>query len=69
VVDAGTGFPSADVDVVAYWQVSYVPALLAMRWEHADIYLTEAVTDADGQFRIPAWGPVNLPDGCPCRRI
>src|SRR5258706_14944460 len=38
VIDADTGAPVAGANVVAYWRVSYAPALVAMHRERATIH-------------------------------
>jgi len=69
VVDGATNEPLVGVNVLAHWSVTYAPGLLAMHYEHADVYLTETVTDADGRFQIPGWGPVSLPAGVPASAL
>ncbi|MGD8642133.1 MAG: hypothetical protein PVG89_15960, partial [Gammaproteobacteria bacterium] len=56
VVDADTKQPLKDVIVVAHWQLveggfldSSVPA--------GELMVMEAVTDAQGKFHFPEWGP------------
>lgn len=56
VVDAETKEPLKDVIVVAHWQLvegtlvdSSIPA--------GELMVMEAVTDADGMFHFPGWGP------------
>lgn len=56
VVDAETKEPLKDVIVVAHWQLveggfldSSIPA--------GELMVMEAVTDVDGKFYFPAWGP------------
>lgn len=56
IVDAETKQPLKDVIVVAHWQLveggfldSSVPA--------GELMVMEAVTDAEGKFHFPAWGP------------
>lgn len=50
VVDEETGRPLEGVVAVAIWQLE--PSGLQIR-----LQVTEAVTDAQGQFFIPGWGP------------
>jgi hypothetical protein len=57
VVDAETNEPLEGVIVVAHWVLDYASSPLAMHAEHADWMLMETVTDSNGQFRFPAWGP------------
>lgn len=56
VVDAETKEPLQGVIVVAHWQLvqggfldSSIPA--------GELMVMEAITDADGKFHFPAWGP------------
>jgi hypothetical protein len=50
VVNEETGDPLPDVVVVALWELRQVSA-------RPRLHITEAVTDAQGNFHIPAWGP------------
>ena len=50
VVNEETGEPLEGVVVVALWELRQVSA-------RPRIHITEAVTDAQGQFHIPGWGP------------
>ena len=52
VVDAATGQPLAGVIVVAQWVQSVAPAGTPHR-----LQVFETVTDAQGRYRFPAWGP------------
>jgi hypothetical protein len=52
VVDQTTGIPIANAAVAASWRLT--------SWESSTVrclQLSEATTDAEGKFRIPAWGP------------
>jgi hypothetical protein len=60
VVDAETGEPLEGVNVVAHWAVLSVTGRGA-----GDLELTEAVTDKDGKFYIPGWGPKSLDSDLP----
>ena len=60
VVDAETGQPIEGVSVVAHW-VLHGPTWVSA----ADLELTEAVTDKDGRFHIPGWGPKSIPNDLP----
>ena len=51
IVDAATGRPIEGTVVVAVWQLETVSG------EGPRLQVTEAVTDAQGQFFIPGWGP------------
>lgn len=55
VVDQQTGKPIEGVVVTASWQSEiHTPR----GWIHGEqVMLQEAVTDATGRFRLPAWGP------------
>jgi hypothetical protein len=60
VVDAETGEPLEDVVVVAEW-------LLEGRPFHPDVigrlHLEETVTDGEGRYRFPKWGPLRVKEG------
>jgi hypothetical protein len=60
VVDAETGEPLEGVNVVAHWAVLSVTGRGA-----GDLELTEAVTDKEGKFYIPGWGPKSLDSDLP----
>ena len=51
VVDAATGRPIDRAVVVAVWQLETVSG------EGPRLQVTEAMTDANGQFFVPGWGP------------
>lgn len=59
VVDAGTRQPVADVIVVAEWRLE--------GGLHTDtigrLHLQETVTDEQGIYRLPAWGPIKVEKG------
>lgn len=60
VVDAESGEPLEGVNVVAHW-VMHDPA-----WRSAgDLELMEAVTNKEGKFHIPGWGPRAIPSDLP----
>ena len=50
VVDEATGDPVPDVVVVALWELRQIAA-------RPRLHVAEAVTDAQGRFYIPGWGP------------
>jgi hypothetical protein len=55
VVDGATGQPLEDVIVVARW------VLKRMYGDGPHLHIAETVTDRDGKFLIPAWGPKSRP--------
>jgi hypothetical protein len=58
VVDKETGKPLAGVVVVAHWALESVSAIIPHQVNPAgSLMILEAVTDQDGWFRFPAWGP------------
>jgi hypothetical protein len=60
VVDAETGEPLEGVNVVAQW------ILHGPTWVSAgSLEVDEAVTDKDGRFHIPGWGPKEVPGDLP----
>lgn len=57
IVDADTGQPLEGVNIVAQWQIE-------RKWvgdDKALLYVTEAVTDKEGNYSFPARGPILLP--------
>jgi len=58
VVDKDTGQPLEGVIVVAQWQPDFVGTF--GRREGSVINSFEAVTDKEGRYQIPAWGPKPL---------
>lgn len=61
VVDAETKQPLEGVIVVALWELKY-------GWEGGGAYpltVMEAVTDKNGRFYFPAWGPKPIPEHLP----
>lgn len=65
VVDAETKRPMGGVTVVAHWGLVY-PLLLHGHGRN-DMEILEAVTDDDGWFQFPAWGPRAIPAEVPSR--
>ena len=57
VVDADTGEPLEGVNVVAHWMMEDPVAARGQ----GDLELMEAVTDRNGEFRFPGWGPKAIP--------
>jgi hypothetical protein len=60
VVDAETWEPLEGVNVVADWVLHYP----TWRWA-GSLEVAEAVTDKNGQFHIPGWGPKAVPSHLP----
>jgi hypothetical protein len=56
VVDSATGKPIPDVIVVTRWQLEDVNGHFA-----GNFHVDEAITNAQGEFSIPAWGPTAVP--------
>lgn len=59
VVDAETKQPLEGVVVVAHWQLFY--STVGGRVPGDQLMVLEAVTDKDGKFTFPAWGPKKVP--------
>ena len=57
VVDDSTGEPLQDVAVVAYWEL-HGGSITGDSLPCGAANVEEAVTDKDGKFHIPAWGPL-----------
>lgn len=62
LVDADTGQPLAGVPVVAYWELKS-GSLAGDSLPCGAAGVEEAVTDKNGKFHIPGWGPVKGPCG------
>ena len=61
VVDAESKQPMEGVNVVAHWLLEY-----GLEGGGAtDITTMETVTDKNGRFYFPAWGPKEIPDNLP----
>jgi hypothetical protein len=52
VVDEGSGAPIADAVVLVNWQLKGMEG-----YPQGQLAIFERVTDAEGRFQIPAWGP------------
>ena len=68
VVDAKTNQPLEGVIVVAHWEVGrVVPTFVPIMPFGNDprgpfqLQIMETVTDANGRFHFPAWGPLSVP--------
>lgn len=57
VVDADTQAPIEGVNVVAHWKLKFG----IEGGSSSDLELMESVTDANGRFYFPAWGPKSAP--------
>lgn len=60
VVDADSGTPLEGVVVVARWEWrDYLPTLFGYPYRNVGnaLHIAEAVTDRNGRFAIPGWGP------------
>lgn len=62
VVDAETKQPIEGVNIVAHWQLE---GGLEGGNNVGQMMVMEAVTDANGKFSFPAWGPKEMPIGLP----
>jgi hypothetical protein len=60
VVDAETHQPLEGVNIVAHWTL-----LVGDHGRETDLVLMEAVTDSNGRYYFPEWGPVPIPAGLP----
>ena len=66
VVDAETKQPLKGVNVIAMWTLTHTNHF-ALHGGHSyyALEVAEAVTDEDGWFRLPAWGPMSIPAEVP----
>jgi hypothetical protein len=62
VVDEESGKPLQGVIVVAQWQPYFPPS-----GHRGVIHVYEAVTDREGKYHIPSWGPKPVPLGAEMR--
>lgn len=62
VIDADTGQPIEGVVAVAYWELNK-GSLAGDSLPCGSANVEEAVTDKDGRFHLPAWGPIKNPCG------
>lgn len=58
VVDANTGKPLAGVAVMAYWEL-HNGSFTGHSFGCGAVDVEGAVTDQDGEFHIPGWGPIS----------
>jgi hypothetical protein len=63
VIDAETKLPLAGVNVLAEWEFAY--SLPIHGGGTQDIELLETVTNDEGWFELPSWGPKSTPSGVP----
>lgn len=61
VTDVDSGQPLEGVIVVAHWRLRFG----LEGGSGADMKIMETVTDQQGHFFFPAWGPEPIPDGLP----
>lgn len=66
VVDADTGKPLAGVAVMAYWEL-HNGSLTGHSFGCGAVDVEGSVTDQEGQFHIPGWGPVSIFGSCGMR--
>jgi hypothetical protein len=69
VIDAATGAPIEGAVVIATWKIELLPNPAAIvlglvigghgSSEQRTVYISEAVSDRDGRFMIPAWSPAD----------
>lgn len=63
VVDAETGKPLEGAIIVVQWQPYFVRAVAHAPGHSGSIHTYEALTDKEGRYAIPAWGPKPVPVG------
>jgi hypothetical protein len=61
VVDADTKQPLSEVNVVAHWVLNFG----LEGGSGTDLVLMETVTDSEGQYKFPGWGPIQVPASLP----
>ncbi|MGE0355387.1 MAG: hypothetical protein AB7P08_00590 [Burkholderiales bacterium] len=67
VVDADTNEPLADVIVVVKWEYEYHRREISESLGRGTFEFAETVTDGNGEFRFPGWGPKDVPRDTPGR--
>lgn len=63
VLDARTGAPLEGAVVLATWKISGCCATVQAPARQRVVAVSEALTDAQGKYRIEAWGPIDRPLG------
>lgn len=63
VVDLATGKPLAGVAVAAYWEL-HEGSLFGHSPGCGAIDMEGTVTDANGEFHLPGWGPITVSASC-----
>jgi len=63
VTDAQTGAPIEGAVVLATWKMSGCCATFQSSLRHRVVAVSETMTDAQGNYRIEAWGPIDRPLG------
>ena len=67
VVDADSGEPLEDVIVVVKWEFDYIPPGISEHRGFGTFEFAEAVTNKNGEFMFPGWGPKAVPSDTPSR--
>jgi hypothetical protein len=61
VVDAATKQPLEGVNIVAHWVVNFG----IEGGQGTDLMLMETISDRNGRYSFPAWGPEQVPGNLP----
>ena len=67
VVDADSGEPLEDVIVVVKWEYEYLRREMSESRGQGTFEFAETVTNRNGEFSFPAWGPKEVPRDVPGR--
>lgn len=67
VVDADSNELLADVIVVVKWEFEYIPPGISEHRGRGTFEFAETVTDRNGEFAFPGWGPKEVPRDTPGR--
>jgi hypothetical protein len=67
VVDADSGEPLEDVIVVVKWEYEYLRREISESRGHGTFEFAETMTDKNGEFVFPGWGPKEVPRDAPGR--